>query len=30
VPNHKAILPETLKSILRQAEISIDELMSAI
>lgn len=30
VPNHKAILPKTLKSILRQAEISIDELMSAI
>jgi predicted RNA binding protein YcfA (HicA-like mRNA interferase family) len=30
VPNHEAILPKTLKSILRQAEISIDELMSAI
>ena len=30
VPNHQAILPKTLKSILRQAEISIDELMSAI
>lgn len=30
VPNHAAILPKTLKSILRQAEITIDDLMSAI
>jgi len=30
VPNHAAILPKTLKSILRQAEITIDGLMSAI
>jgi predicted RNA binding protein YcfA (HicA-like mRNA interferase family) len=30
VPNQQAILPKTLKSILRQAEISIEELMSAI
>ena len=30
VPKHQATLPKTLKSILRQAEISIDELMSAI
>ncbi len=30
VPNHVAILPKTLKSILRQAEITIDDLMAAI
>jgi predicted RNA binding protein YcfA (HicA-like mRNA interferase family) len=30
VPNHRAILPKTLKRILRQAEITIDELMSVI
>ena len=30
VPNHRAILPKTVKSILRQAEITIDELMSVI
>ena len=30
VPNHKAILPKTLKSILRQANITIEELMAVI
>jgi predicted RNA binding protein YcfA (HicA-like mRNA interferase family) len=30
VPNHRAILPKTLKSILKQAGITIEELMSAI
>jgi len=30
VPNHRAILPKTPRSILRQAEITIDELMSVI
>jgi predicted RNA binding protein YcfA (HicA-like mRNA interferase family) len=30
VPNHATILPKTLTSILHQAEITIDDLMSAI
>ena len=30
VPNHPALLPKTLKSVLRQANISIEELMEAL
>jgi predicted RNA binding protein YcfA (HicA-like mRNA interferase family) len=30
VQNHRTVLPKTLKSILRQAEITINELISVI
>ena len=30
VPNHPALLPKTLKSILKQANLTIDELLEAI
>ncbi len=30
VPNHKAILPKTLQSILRQAGVNIEEFLLAL
>lgn len=30
VPNHKALLPKTLQSVLRQAQVTIDELRDVI
>ena len=30
VPNHPSLLPKTLKSILKQANLTIDELIEAI
>jgi predicted RNA binding protein YcfA (HicA-like mRNA interferase family) len=30
VPNHPALLPKTLKSIMKQANVTIDDLMAVI
>jgi predicted RNA binding protein YcfA (HicA-like mRNA interferase family) len=30
VPNHPALLPKTLKSIIKQANVTIDDLMAVI
>jgi predicted RNA binding protein YcfA (HicA-like mRNA interferase family) len=30
VPNHRALLPKTLQSVLRQAAITIEELMAVL
>jgi predicted RNA binding protein YcfA (HicA-like mRNA interferase family) len=30
VPNHPALLPKTLKSIMKQADVTIDDLMAVI